>query len=82
MSDLIKLDKEYKDWLMEVSNRFRRSQIKASIKVNSELLKFYWLLGKDIDITVKQVKEDYEENYVKEAKKKKSIFKRFIDFFR
>ena len=48
MSDLIKLDKEYKDWLIEISNKFRRSQIKASIKVNSELLKFYWSLGKDI----------------------------------
>lgn len=50
MSGLIKLDKEYKDWLIEVSNRFRRSQIKASIKVNSEMLRFYWELGKDIDI--------------------------------
>ena len=50
MSDLIKLDKEYKDWLIEVSNRFRRSQIKASIKVNSEMLRFYWKLGIYLDI--------------------------------
>ena len=50
MSDFIKLDKEYKNWLIEVSNRFRRSQIKASIKVNSEMLRFYWELGRDLDI--------------------------------
>ena len=50
MSDLIKLDKEYKDWLIEISNKFRRSQIKASIKVNSEMLRFYWELGRDLDI--------------------------------
>ena len=48
MSGLIKLDKEYQNWLIEVSNRFRRSQIKASIKVNSEMLHFYFGLGKDI----------------------------------
>ena len=41
-------DGEYQDWLKELKSRYRQSQIKASIKVNSELLKFYWSLGKDI----------------------------------
>ena len=40
----------YKQWIFEVSNRFRTSQIKASIKVNDEMLRFYWLLGKDIEM--------------------------------
>lgn len=31
-----------------MSKRFRQSQIKASVKVNSELLQFYWSLGKDM----------------------------------
>ena len=46
MNDL--LDLEYKNWLCDLKNRYKASQIKAAIKVNSELLKFYWLLGKDI----------------------------------
>lgn len=41
-------DGEYQDWLKELKSRYRQSQIKASVKVNSELLKFYWLLGRDI----------------------------------
>lgn len=42
------IDAEYKEWIQDVSQRFRRSQIKAAIKVNDEMLRFYWLLGKDI----------------------------------
>ena len=48
MSQLLKLDNEYKDWLANVSQRFRKSQIKASVHVNRELLAFYWTLGMDI----------------------------------
>ena len=48
MSKLIKIDKEYKQWISELSERFRISQLRASVKVNSEMLRFYWLLGKDI----------------------------------
>ena len=32
-----------------VSKRFRQSQIKAAVKVNDEMLRFYWLLGRDMD---------------------------------
>ena len=42
------LDKDYKNWIAELSSRYRKSQIKAAIKVNTELLKFYWELGRDI----------------------------------
>ena len=45
---LIKNDKEYVAWIAELSKRYRQSQIKAAIKVNSEMLKFYWSVGKDI----------------------------------
>jgi predicted nuclease of restriction endonuclease-like (RecB) superfamily len=48
MSKLIKIDVEYKDWITQIAERFRRSQIKAALKANSEMLKFYWFLGKDI----------------------------------
>lgn len=43
-----KFEKEYKAWVIELKERYRTNRIKAFIKVNSELLKFYWMLGKDI----------------------------------
>lgn len=48
MNKLIRLDNEYIEWLKDIRNRFRNTQIKASIKVNEEVLRFYWSLGKDI----------------------------------
>lgn len=48
MSDLIKIDVEYRNWITEVAKRFRHNQIKAVVKVNSEMLQFYWSLGRDI----------------------------------
>ncbi|WP_299338595.1 PDDEXK nuclease domain-containing protein [uncultured Prevotella sp.] len=42
------LDQDYSLWLQELSKRYRQSQIKASIKVNDEMLRFYWSLGRDI----------------------------------
>ena len=48
MSKLVNIDKEYKEWLRDVSQRFKRSQIKAAIKVNDEMLRFYWSLGRDL----------------------------------
>jgi len=44
----MKFDDEYKKWLTELKSRIRQSQIKAAIKVNTELLLLYWDLGHDI----------------------------------
>ena len=48
MSTLIHIDTEYKQWIQELSKRYRRSQIKASVHVNREMLEYYWELGRDI----------------------------------
>ena len=48
MSQLLHIDAAYKQWIQELSLHYRRSQIKASIRVNSEMLRFYWSVGKDI----------------------------------
>ncbi len=48
MSSLLNTDKEYFDWVKDVIVRYRRGQIKAAVKVNQELLSFYWDLGRDI----------------------------------
>lgn len=42
-------DKVYYDWILELSSRYRQSQIKAAVRVNSEMLRFYWSVGKDIE---------------------------------
>ena len=42
------LDKDYLQWVKELCKRYRQSQIKAAVKVNTEMLKFYWSLGRDI----------------------------------
>ena len=41
-------DKEYVEWLKELKARYRQSQAKASVKVNTFLLEYYWSLGRDI----------------------------------
>lgn len=43
------LDKDYTLWVKELVKRYRSSQIKAAVKVNNEMLRFYWELGKDIE---------------------------------
>ena len=48
MSNLLHTDKEYNRWITKISDEYKRSQIKAATKVNSEMLKFYWSLGKEI----------------------------------
>ena len=46
------LDKDYLQWVKGLCMRYRQSQIKAAVKVNTEMLKFYWSLGRDI-VTLK-----------------------------
>ena len=48
MSELMRIDEEYRSWIQELGNRYRTSQIKASIRVNNEMLMYYWSVGKDI----------------------------------
>ena len=43
------LDKDYTQWVENLSARYRQSQIRASVKVNREMLKYYWELGRDIE---------------------------------
>lgn len=52
MSRLVKINKDYASWIEELSQRYRRSQIKAATHVNNEMLQFYCSSGKDI-VTLK-----------------------------
>lgn len=48
MTHLANIDKDYASWIENLSQRYKHSQIKAATHVNSEMLQFYWSLGKDI----------------------------------
>ena len=43
-----KTGNEYKQWLADLKGKIRQSQIKAAVRVNTELLRLYWDLGHDI----------------------------------
>ena len=44
----VNVDKDYIQWIQDIKQRFRNSQIKAAVKVNSEQLLFNWQLGRDL----------------------------------
>lgn len=46
--ELAEMTEEYKSWLSELKQRYRRAQVRAVVKVNGEMLNFYWELGRDI----------------------------------
>ncbi len=46
MQPITILDKDYLTWVQTLCERYRTSQIKAAVKVNQEMLHYYWLLGK------------------------------------
>ena len=54
--DAIVSGKEYSHLLKSLKERFRRSQIKAAVKVNTEMLEFYWAMGRDVSGLYKQAK--------------------------
>ena len=61
--DLTIIDKDYIRWVEDLSIRYRQSQIKAAIRVNRELLKYYWELGRDIEEM--HVEERWGEKVIK-----------------
>lgn len=42
------LDEDYLQWVQDLCNRYRQSQIKAAVKVNKEMIRFYYELGRDM----------------------------------
>ena len=64
MGDSIKISSDYKRWIAEVKFRIRQCQIKASVKVNTELLQLYWDLG--ANIVEKQQKSRWGDGFLKQ----------------
>lgn len=44
----ITFNNDFKKWVSEISKKYKQAQIKAAISVNSEMIKFYFELGKEI----------------------------------
>ncbi len=63
----IHTNREYKNWLIELKNKVRSAQIKAAVKVNTELLKFYWELG--YEIVEKQKLSSWGDGFLKQLSK-------------
>lgn len=42
------VDESYMLWLEEIKSRYKKTQIKAAVKVNAEQLLFNWQLGRDL----------------------------------
>lgn len=57
MSKLLKIDAEYSKWIHELKERYIHAQIKAAVRINQEMLRYYWSVGRDI------VARDAENKY-------------------
>ena len=45
---IVSFDEEYRQWILQLCQRYHQSQVKAAVKVNEEMLHFYWSVGRDI----------------------------------
>lgn len=41
-------DEGYVQWMADIKQRYRQSQVKAAVRVNTAMLEFYWSLGRDM----------------------------------
>ena len=63
----MKTETDYKKWLTELKSTIRQSQIKAAVKVNTELLILYWNMGQDI--VSKQLEAKYGSGFFEQLSK-------------
>lgn len=64
MKPSITQDRAYTSWLKELKEKVRTVQIKAAVKVNAELLQFYWELGQAI--VEKQKNAQWGDGFLKQ----------------
>ncbi len=57
------LNNEYASWLSIVCTEFKKAQIKAAVKVNSEMIDFYFYFGSEIK--KQREKSSYGDNFFK-----------------
>lgn len=62
MGSEITSDRHYTAWLTELKKKVRGTQLKAAVKVNTELLHLYWELG--ADIVAKQTETTWGDGFL------------------
>lgn len=72
-----RIDTDYATWVSEIKRRYISAQIKASIKINTEKLRFNWSVGRDLVMrkaeerwgsgVVEQLSLDLKESFPKES---------------
>lgn len=73
MSGLMRINDAYKDWLKEVRNRFKQSQINAVVKVDEDIQYYFelygspWLVDSQNRLIVCKYKDNVEAQYVLKA---------------
>jgi len=60
----VHLDSDYVQWIHDIKERFRNTQIKSAVKVNSEQLLFNWQLGRDL--AMRKVEEKWGSGIVEQ----------------
>ena len=55
---------DFKKWVLQLKKDIRSAQVKAAIKVNTELLRLYWRMG--ADICEKQKSATWGDGWLKE----------------
>ncbi len=77
----LEINKDYKNWLIDLKSKIKNSQIKAALQVNSELISLYWDIGGMI--CEKQTKNNWGSKLVEQvAKDLKSDFPDLTGFSR
>lgn len=66
MTDIIKRD-DFKKWISDLKSHIRKAQLKAAVKVNSELLQLYWDMGKEI--VERQIEATYGSGFFENLSK-------------
>lgn len=71
-----RIDSDYAAWLSDIKQRYHSAQIKATIKINTEKLRFNWSVGRDLVIrkaeerwgagVVEQLSLDLQEAFPKD----------------
>ena len=75
------ISSDYKEWLSELKSQIKRTQIKASISVNSQLIMLYWDLGRQI--TEKQETAKWGSGFIEQLSRDlRSEFPEMMGFSR
>ena len=61
------IDTNYQHWLAELKEKIRNSQLKAALKVNTEMLVLYWEIGKEL--TEKQEHSNWGDKIITQLAK-------------